>query len=123
DFETEQNKLRTDKEMLDKQGPMMSEEVRNQKFAELQKRLFELTQKAEKLQVEMAQSEQKELQKIFEQMDPILAGFAKRDGLTLMFDKENGGPVSAPPSLDYTNELVRTYNDKYPKAGGAGTKK
>src|SRR3954451_16807216 len=45
DFEAEQTKLRADKEVLDKQGPMMSEEVRNQKFAELQKRLFDLTQK------------------------------------------------------------------------------
>jgi outer membrane protein len=118
DFEAEQNKLRNDKEMLDKQGPMMSEEVRNQKFAELQKRLFELTQKAEKLQMEMAQAEQKELQKIFEKMDPIIASFATRDGLTLMFDKSNAGLVYAPQSLDYTNELVRTYNDKYPKGGG-----
>jgi len=122
DFEAEQNKLRSDKEVLDKQGPMMSEEVRNQKFAELQKRLFELTQKAEKLQMEMAQAEQKELKKIFEKMDPIIASFAQRDGLTMMFEKTDSGLVYAPASLDYTNELVRTYNDKYPKAGGAPKK-
>src|SRR5258706_13725745 len=71
DFEAEQNKLRDDKNVLDKQSAMMSEEVRNGKFAELQKRLFDLTQKAEKLQLEMATSEQKELKKIFEKMDPI----------------------------------------------------
>src|SRR5262249_50434610 len=118
DFESEQNKLRDDKNVLDKQAAMMSEEVRNQKFAELQKRLFDLTQKAEKLQMEMAQAEQKELKKIFEKMDPIIAGFAQRDGLTMMFEKTDSGLVYAPASLDYTNELVRTYNDKYPKAGG-----
>src|SRR3954463_16372423 len=65
DFETEQNKLRDDKNVPDKQAAMMSEEVRNQKFAELQKRLFDLTQKAEKLQMDMAQAEQKELKRIF----------------------------------------------------------
>jgi outer membrane protein len=118
EFEAEQNKLRQDKEVLDKQGPMMSEEVRNQKFAELQKRLFDLTQKAEKLQLEMAQAEQKELKKIFEKMDPIIASFAQRDGLTMMFEKTDSGLVYAPASLDYTNELVRTYNDKYPGSGG-----
>jgi outer membrane protein len=123
EFEQEQNKLRDDKNVLDKQGPMMSEEVRNQKFAELQKRLFDLTQKAEKLQMEMAQSEQKALKQIFEKMDPIIAGFAQRDGLTMMFEKTDSGLVYAPASLDYTNELVRTYNDKYPKAGGAPAKK
>src|SRR5687767_2636631 len=123
EFEAEQNKLRDDKNVLDKQGPMMSEEVRNQKFAELQKRLFDLTQKAEKLQMEMAQSEQKALKQIFEKMDPIIAGFAQRDGLTMMFEKTDSGLVYAPASLDYTNELVRTYNDKYPKSGGGAAKK
>src|SRR6185436_7053222 len=122
DFEAEQNKLRQDKEILDKQGPMMSEEVRNQKFAELQKRLFDLTQKAEKLQLEMATAEQKELKKIFEKMDPIIASFAQRDGLTMMFEKTDSGLVYAPASLDYTYELVRTYNDKYPKQGGGDAK-
>lgn len=120
EFETEQAKLRDDKNVLDKQAQMMSEETRNTKFAELQKRLFDLTQKAEKLQLEMAQSEQKELKKIFEKMDPIIASFAQRDGLTMMFEKTDSGLVYAPASLDYTNELVRTYNDKYPKAGGGG---
>ena len=121
EFEAEQAKLRDDKNVLDKQAAMMSEEVRNQKFAELQKRLFDLTQKAEKLQMEMAQAEQKELKKIFEKMDPIIAGFAQRDGLTMMFEKTDSGLVYAPASLDYTNELVRAYNEKYPKAGGGGS--
>lgn len=119
EFETKQGKLRDDKAVLDKQGPMMSEETRNQKLADLQKRLFELTQEAEKLQVEMAQSEQKELKKIFEKMDPIIAGIAQREGLTMVFEKTDSGLVYAPASLDLTNELVRSYNDKYPKAGGA----
>jgi len=120
DFEAEQNKLRDDKNVLDKQAAMMSEEVRNQKFAELQKRLFDLTQKAEKLQADMAQAEQRELKKIFEKMDPIIAGFAQRDGLTMMFEKTDSGLVYAPASLDYTNELVRSYNEKYPGGGSAG---
>jgi outer membrane protein len=113
EFDAEQNKLRDDKTILDKQGPMMSEETRNQKFTELQKRLFELTQKAEKLQAEMAQMEQRELKKIFEKMDPIIADIAQREGLTMVFEKTDSGLVYAPPSLDLTNELVRTYNTKY----------
>lgn len=122
ELENEQNKLRDDKSVLDKQASMMSEEVRNQKFTELQKRLFDLTQKAEKMQVEMAQAEQKELKKIFEKMDPIIAGIAQREGLTMVFEKTDSGLVYAPASLDLTNELVRTYNDKYPSKAAAGGK-
>lgn len=121
DFEAEQGKLRDDKAVLDKQGSMMSEEVRNQKFAELQKRLFELTQKAEKLQVDLADSERKELKKIFEKMDPIIASIAKREELTMVFEKTDSGLVYAPASLDLTNELVRTYNTQFPvKTMGGG---
>jgi len=123
DFEAEQAKLRDDKAVLDKQGSMMSEEVRNQKFTELQKRLFELTQRAEKLQAEMAQSEQRELKKIFEKMDPIIAAIAVREGLTMVFEKTDSGLVYAPASLDLTNELVRTYNDKYKVTPGAAPSK
>jgi len=121
EFEQEQAKLRDDKAILDKQGAMMSEEVRNQKFTELQKRLFELTQKAEKLQAELGDSERKELKKIFEKMDPIIATIAQRELLTMVFEKTDSGLVYAPASLDLTNELVRTYNSQYP-VKGAGSK-
>ncbi len=123
EFDAEQNKLRDDKAILDKQGAMMSEEVRNQKFTELQKRLFDLTQKAEKLQVEMSQMEQRELKKIFEKMDPIIASIAQREGMTMVFEKTDSGLVYAPPSLDVTNELVRLYNDKYKVAPVVGAPK
>ncbi len=114
ELEGEQNKLRDEKGVLDKQGSMMSEEVRTQKLTDLQKRLYELTQKAEKMQLEMTQAEQKELKKIFEKMDPIIASIAQREGLTMVFEKTDSGLVYAPASLDLTNELVRTYNDKNP---------
>ncbi len=117
EFDAEQNKLRDDKAVLDKQGAMMSEEVRNQKFTELQKRLFDLSQKAERLQTELAEKERVELKKIFEKMDPIIAGIAQREALTMVFEKTDSGLVYAPASLDLTNELVRTYNDKYPVKG------
>ena len=122
EFDGEQAKLRDDKAVLDKQGAMMSEEVRNQKFTELQKRLFDLTQKAERLQVELAEKERVELKKIFERMDPIISSIAQREGLTMVFEKTDSGLVYAPPSLDLTNELVRTYNDKYPVKGAAAPK-
>jgi outer membrane protein len=122
EFEAEQNKLRDDKAVLDKQGAMMSEEVRNQKFTELQKRLFDLTQKAERLQAELADKERVELKKIFEKMDPIIATIAQREALTMVFEKTDSGLVYAPASLDLTNELVRTYNDKYPVKGAPASK-
>ena len=119
ELDGEQAKLTDDKAVLDKQGAMMSEEVRTQKFTEWQKRLYEVMQKAQKVQVDLQEKERNELKKIFEKMDPIVAAIAQREGLTMVFEKTDSGLVYAPPSLDLTNELVRTYNEKFPaKVGG-----
>lgn len=119
ELDGEQAKLTDDKAVLDKQGAMMSEEVRTQKFTEWQKRLYEVMQKAQKVQVDLQDKERTELKKIFEKMDPIIAAIAQREGLTMVFEKTDSGLVYAPPSLDLTNELVRTYNEKFPaKVGG-----
>jgi outer membrane protein len=121
ELDAEQAKLTDDKAVLDKQGAMMSEEVRTQKFTEWQKRLYEAMQRAQKVQMELADRERTELKKIFEKMDPIIAAIAQREGLTMVFEKTDSGLVYAPPSLDLTNELVRTYNEKFPSKGAAIT--
>jgi outer membrane protein len=119
EFETDQTRLRDDKAVLDKQGAMMSEEVRMQKFTELQNRLFELTQRAQKMQLELAEKERQELQKIFDKMDVIIASIAARDELSFVFEKTDSGLLYAPPALDRTQELIRTYNEKHPSKGAS----
>jgi outer membrane protein len=119
EMDAEQNKFRDDNAVLQKQGAMMSEEVRTQKMSELQKRYLDMMQKAEKTQQEFVEKERVELKKIFEKMDPIIASIAQREGLTMVFEKTDSGLVYAPASLDLTNELVRTYNDKYPSKGAS----
>lgn len=118
EFERDNAKLRDDKLVLDKQSSMMSEEVRVQKFTELQKRLVDLAQRGEKMQLELAEKERVELRKIFDKMDPIIAAIAQREGLTVVLEKTDSGLLYALPSIDFTNELVRTYNDKNPVKGG-----
>jgi outer membrane protein len=113
ELEAEQNKLRADKELLDKQSATMNAEAREQKSIELQKRVYDLAQKAERQQLELQQLAQSEFKKVYEKMDPILVTIAQREGLTMVFDRGNVGLVYAPQSLDLTNELVRTYDEKY----------
>ncbi|MFO0596626.1 MAG: OmpH family outer membrane protein [Myxococcaceae bacterium] len=117
DFEAEQRKLREDGMILDRQSSAMSEEVRTEKLKELQGRLMQITEKGQKLQVEFVEKERVELKKIFDKMDPIVAGIAEREGLAMVFEKTDSGLVYAPKQMDLTNELVRTYNEKYPVKG------
>lgn len=117
ELDAEQAKLTDDKAVLDKQGAMMSEEVRTQKLTEWQKRLYDAMQKAQKTQFDLQEKERVELKKIFDKMDPIIQSIAERENITMVLDRRDSGIVYAPPSLDLTNELVRTYNQKHPSKG------
>jgi outer membrane protein len=117
EFEAEQKKLREDGMVLDRQASAMSEEVRIEKMKQLQGRLMQITDKGQKLQVEFVEKERTELKKIFDRMDPIVADIAKREGLAVVFEKTDSGLIYAMPSMDLTNELVRTYNEKFPVKG------
>jgi outer membrane protein len=118
EFEFEQKKLREDGMVLDRQASAMSEEVRLEKMKALQGRLMQISDKGQKLQVEFVEKERLELKKIFDKMDPIVASIAQRDGLAMVFEKTDSGLVYAPQNMDLTNELVRTYNEKYPVKTG-----
>ncbi|MEN9798928.1 MAG: hypothetical protein RL653_2624 [Pseudomonadota bacterium] len=118
EIDREQDALRKEKETLDKQASAMSEETRIQKATELQKKIFDLSQKWEKGRADMANKERTELQAIFGKMDPIIAQIAQREGLTMVFEKSDSGLVWAPASLDLTNELVRLYNAQHTGKGG-----
>lgn len=117
EFESEQKKLREDGMLLDRQASAMSEEVRTEKLKQLQGRLMQISEKGQKLQVEFVEKERVELKKIFDRMDPIVAAIAKREGLAMVFEKADSGLVFAESNLDLTNELVRTYNEKFPVKG------
>jgi len=119
EIDKEQEALRKEKELLDKQASAMSEETRVQKQTDLQKRFFDLAQRWEKGRQEMQVTEKKELQAIFQKMDPIIASIAQREGFTMVFEKSDSGLVYAPQSLDLTNELVRLYNDQHKKGSAA----
>jgi Skp family chaperone for outer membrane proteins len=83
---------------------------------------MQISEKGQKLQTEFVEKERTELKKIFDRMDPIVAAIAKRDGLAMVFEKTDSGLVFAEATLDLTNELVRTYNEKYPIKGGPAPK-
>jgi outer membrane protein len=119
ELDAEQENFRKQKETLDKQASAMSEETRAQKMQEMEKRLYDLQQKWMKDQQDLKTREQQEVRAIFGKMDPIIAGIAKRENFTMVFDKSTAGLVYAPASLDITNELVRLYNDQY-KSGTTG---
>lgn len=112
-FESEQAALKAEVEAFQKQRAMMDEKARDAKEMELQKKTFELAQRADKLRAEIAESERQELATIFPKLEQLLGQIAEREGLTMVFDRSSPGLAWAPRSLDLTNELIRLYNAQY----------
>lgn len=119
EIQQEERRLTEEKLVLDKQGAMMSDEVRASRMTDWQKRLFDSTQRAQRKQGELGESERAELRKIFDKMDPIVAAISQREGLAMVLEKTDSGLVYALPTLDLTAELVRTYNEKFPTKASA----
>lgn len=120
-FEKEQNAIKAELDAYQKQKPTMDDKVAAAKEMELQKKMIDFQQRAEKLRLELAESERKELGTIFPKLENLLGQIAQREGLTMVFDRSSSGLAWAPTSLDLTNELIRMYNNQF-KAPAPGKK-
>jgi outer membrane protein len=103
----EQELLRKEKEQLDKQASVMSEEARSQKAADLQKRVLELGQKWERLRAEVGTRERQELDPIIRRIDKVVEEVADRGGFALVFDRSNSGLVYGRKKYDLSDEVIR----------------
>ena len=118
DIDGQQEALRKEKETLDKQASAMSDEVRQQKGAELQKKVYDLAQKWEKSRAEAADKERREMEPIIGKIDQVIQTIASRDGIGFVFEKRDSGLVFAQSQYDITKEVVRAVN-AMPKAKAA----
>ncbi|MBE2253702.1 MAG: OmpH family outer membrane protein [Myxococcus sp.] len=139
ELEGEKVSLEQEAEVFKKQEATMDDKARRTRVEGLMKRQQDLADKVQKAQVEISDAERKEMATILPKFEAILGEIAQREGLSMVFDRASSGLAWAPPYLDLTNELIRTYNARKagaakgadapkaadaakPKAGGAPTK-
>lgn len=113
-----QNELKAIKEELDARGSMMKPEVKQEKLADLQKRLMETQQLYVSLQQELSKREADATGEIFKKMGVIMNTMGEGEGYTLIVEKS--AVLYAKGALDLTNELIRRYNDAYGKKNAKG---
>jgi len=110
DLDKAQDGLKHDQETFQKQASTMTDQVRQQKAEDLQKRIIDLQQNFEKGRQELAQKEGDEFGPILQKMRNVVAAIAQKEGFTMVF--EINGIAYAPDSLDLTNQLIRIYNEQ-----------
>jgi len=109
-LENKKKEMDTLNEQLQKQGPMLKEETRNQKIKELGIKEMEL-KLGEKEAQNSLQNEQREQQEIFRRdISKIIAQVRTQKNLTLIFD--SAALLSVDDSFDITDEVVRQYDSE-----------
>lgn len=115
-LDAKQTELKNLKDELDQRGTMMKPEVKQEKVADLQKKLMETQQVYMQLQQELSKREADATAEIFKKMGVILTTMGEEQGYTLIVEKS--AVLYAKSALDLTNELIRRYNDAYGKKKG-----
>ena len=115
DKQAEFQKLRTD---FEKQASVLAETARREREEDLNRRMMDLQSTFAQLQRELSDREREVTRGIFDRMAAIVRELAEKEGFSIVLERNDAGVVFAPPSIDLTNELVRTYNARH-KAGDA----
>jgi Skp family chaperone for outer membrane proteins len=89
---------------LEKQASVLKPEVLAQKKQELEKQLMALQEFANKLDRDLAVEEQKALDGLLAQAEPIIKDIAIAEGVQLIVDTK--GVVWSDPAMDLTDKLI-----------------
>jgi outer membrane protein len=116
-LENKQKELVDLQDQLQKQGPMLKEETRNQKVKDFNIKKMEL-EMADKDAKAKLQNEQREAGEIFQKdLRKIIGQIRMQKKLTLILNGE--ALLSADDALDITSDAVRLYDAEVPKAPAA----
>ncbi|HET6612284.1 MAG TPA: OmpH family outer membrane protein [Kofleriaceae bacterium] len=92
---------------LDKQSAVLKPDVLRQREQELQQRVADLRTTYVKLQRELAEKEAKLLTQIFNKAGPVIKKVAKRDGYTMILDKNKSAVLWATDAVDITDQVIK----------------
>ena len=107
--ENKQKELMLFREDLMKKVAMMSDTMKAQKQAELERRAKEYTESVQKLDMELKILKEKLEKPVLDRLNKSLKIVAEREEFDLVLDVGAGGVIWARPALDITDQLVRQY--------------
>jgi outer membrane protein len=103
------------RQILQKQGALLAEDVRVQKEREYQKKLGEFQLYVKNSRADLRTKEMEMSKKIIRQLMKIVFNFAKKQGYTMIFEKTKSGLLYAPDSLNLTPMIIKVFNQEAAK--------
>ena len=105
-----QNELQTMKESLEKQGPMLTPEVRATKEKDYQNRLREFQRWGEDNQNELNQKRGEMERVIAIALQKVIKKLGEDEGYTLILEKNENIVFHASKSIDITDRVIKIYD-------------
>ena len=104
-FKAEEQELVDMQTEIEKKSSAWSEETKQVKVREFQKKRRELQEKSEDARFELKTLQDKELAPILKALEGVVEGFGKKNGYTLILDSK-GGVIFYSSAVDITDQLV-----------------
>ncbi len=116
-FTAKQAEFESARADFEKQASVLSDAVKQQKQADLQKRGEEMQQILMQAQQELSAQEEEVTRGVSDRLNAVVREIAEKEGIQVVINK--AAVVYAPDSLDLTNEVIRKYNARFPAKAGA----
>lgn len=121
-LDAQQNRVKRMAEELEKQKNVLSEKALRERYANYQKSLAELQQQYVESQRELVNQEAQLTKRILDRMMDIVRRIGQSQGYTMIIERNEGGVVWVPSSLDLTDVVIQRYNAEAGSGGGRGSR-
>lgn len=124
ELDRKQNDLKKEKEDIEKlaKAKAITQEQLQQRFETYQRTFMELQNVYMEYQRELAAKEADMTKEIISKMQDILRRIGQAEGYTIILERNEGGVVWVPTSLDLTDVVIQRYNTERGGAAAGGTK-
>lgn len=108
-FKAEEEELITMQKDIEKKSSAWSEETKQTKIREFQKKRRELQEKSEDARFELKTLQDKELAPILKALEGVVVNYGKEQGYTMILDSKSG-VIYFSEAIDITDKLVKELN-------------
>jgi outer membrane protein len=109
ELDAKQEELKKMKEDFDKKSALMKEDAKQKMQQDMQARLMQLQETYARLQGDLQKKEAEATRGILAKLSGVVQKIAEREKFVMVLER-NSSVVYGQPSLDITNEVIRTYN-------------
>jgi len=107
EFQRRQREVQSLKEDLERKGTLLNEEARKEKEREYQRKVKELERFVRDSREELRQMEREMTAKILKEVEKVIEELGKKEGYTLILEKQRSFILYAPEEIDLTEKVIK----------------